>query len=488
MNAVDLDIAFDIQATANQQPRLKDNREAESRFQNILDNSINLENDEAYNEPKPEKAETPLAKEPAEPKDGTIKPIETATPVSNEAEESEELSGFMVVPMADMIAKLGLDEEQVEMLAEMLNITVDELRELKIEINLDAIKKLQNVYNPDNGKNPTANLLPKAGNIFNAVLKDGTKVDFTALLGLNAEETLPADANEIVEKIAKVLGISKEQAEIMAKELKLDKVEVKAVEKTGAEKIAAVGDENKSEGPFLRKDAARAKVTNESSGKAVDETAKEDSFEATAEKATGKMETGITEPAKSEAVRTVVTKIESTENTIVRPVSQNSTEFETKIKEIKEVRHAASETSTKIMNQIVEKARILSFPEHTEARLVLNPKQLGTIDIKIMVHDAQVRGQIVVENPQIKQIVEQNIDQLKSAMAGQGIELHEINVEVGSKETRQGGNEMGDEGARQFADSNSLTQSEEEMGKANRAIEVENMRKAASNSIVYLKV
>ena len=91
---------------------------------------------------------------------------------------------------------------------------------------------------------------------------------------------------------------------------------------------------------------------------------------------------------------------------------------------------ATARPDAKVMNQIVEKASILQFPNSTQTTISLNPKDLGNVDIKLTMHDASVTASITVENHDVKQAVEQNLGQLKSALHQQGITVDEMLVSV----------------------------------------------------------
>ncbi|MBI3793503.1 MAG: flagellar hook-length control protein FliK [Nitrospinae bacterium] len=96
--------------------------------------------------------------------------------------------------------------------------------------------------------------------------------------------------------------------------------------------------------------------------------------------------------------------------------------------------------SDRIMGQIVEKASILQLPNSTETKITLSPETLGSVNIQLSMTDSSVKASIVVASNAVKQIVDQNIDQLKTALNQQGIMVDQINVSVGQQGNQNFGN------------------------------------------------
>ena len=68
-------------------------------------------------------------------------------------------------------------------------------------------------------------------------------------------------------------------------------------------------------------------------------------------------------------------------------------------------------------------------------RLQLQPADLGEIELRVRTAEAAVRGELVVSNPEVKQILEQNLGRLRDALAQQGLDLEGFSVDVGGQST-----------------------------------------------------
>lgn len=65
-------------------------------------------------------------------------------------------------------------------------------------------------------------------------------------------------------------------------------------------------------------------------------------------------------------------------------------------------------------------------------RLVIQPPELGKIDIDLTVKNGHVQANLSTENFLIKEIIEANLDQLKQQLTDQGLVVEQFNVSVGS--------------------------------------------------------
>lgn len=394
-------------------------------------------------------------------------PAETAGTLApaRAAEDMNNGTAILIVSMEQLLVSPDFSEEQVQKFADILGVSVDELMGIKISLSIGA------------GANPEEGVNPASGKIVQAVLTDGTEIEIARLLGIEKDGKL-LSVKDVVEQISRVLGLNREQAEKMVKELRIFSLEIKG---GGGDKNESLDVANKANrhkqsnrGIFLKKEAAERKVWNDQFKAEVKSEAHEESA-TVAKDGTYKNSVEESFQVTKDVPRTQVVEAVNTVSNSQRP---DGTEIK-----FKAGKYANLETTTKILDQIVEKARILSFPKYTEARIVLNPPQLGSLEIKILVHDAQVKGQILVENLQVKQIVEQNLDQLKAAIAEHGISLDEMSIEIDQRQRRFGNDEDGHRfGKADFAGADGPANSDKE----ETAIEVEEMRRIARNSIIYV--
>ena len=330
-----------------------------------------------------------------------IKPAEVSQTDNVQATADKE-QDIKTVKMADLIKKLDLSDEQIANLSAILGVSVKELATM--EIKLDP-----------NSKNP-----------FTAVLESGDTIDLTELLGATPEGQTISSEN-IADKLAKLLDLTVDQAETLAKELNIDSIQI--------ENKSADGNNTKDRNPspFLTGKAAESKVTENDFKNSVNEATTQNA-ESTAD---------VPEEIKvafQETVKNAATKAASDGNkgqgigvTTGQTGTGNQLESSSQIKGAKD---APKTTADKVFNQIVEKAKILSLPSRTEARISLTPANLGAVDIKIVVQDAIVKGTIVVENSAVKKIVDENIQSLKAILAEQGVNLDEISVDINDRQPK----------------------------------------------------
>lgn len=64
----------------------------------------------------------------------------------------------------------------------------------------------------------------------------------------------------------------------------------------------------------------------------------------------------------------------------------------------------------------------------SEARILLQPEHLGQIDIKISIQNGMVTAQFMAENPLAKDMIENQINQLRLALHAQGLQVEKIEV------------------------------------------------------------
>lgn len=77
---------------------------------------------------------------------------------------------------------------------------------------------------------------------------------------------------------------------------------------------------------------------------------------------------------------------------------------------------------------IVSKFDIQQLNGVSEAKIILNPEQLGQVDVKISIQDGQLIAQFVTEKHGAKDILEQQMSQLRSALQAQGLQVEKLEV------------------------------------------------------------
>ena len=98
---------------------------------------------------------------------------------------------------------------------------------------------------------------------------------------------------------------------------------------------------------------------------------------------------------------------------------------------------ARGATEAKIINQIANKTTVRTSGAQNEVQIRLDPPSLGTVRMKIITSGETVRTVIVAENPAVKQVIENNFNQLRDAMGEQGLKLDSFTVTVGGESGHQ---------------------------------------------------
>ncbi len=83
-----------------------------------------------------------------------------------------------------------------------------------------------------------------------------------------------------------------------------------------------------------------------------------------------------------------------------------------------------------LLQQVANRTQIKVNQATQEVRIFLKPESLGSLTIKLSVADQQVRGAIMVQSQAVKEIVEQNLNSLKEAFKGHGLETEGLTVTV----------------------------------------------------------
>ena len=98
---------------------------------------------------------------------------------------------------------------------------------------------------------------------------------------------------------------------------------------------------------------------------------------------------------------------------------------------------ARGATEAKIINQIANKMTVRTNGAQNEVQIKLDPPSLGTVRMKIITSGDTVRTVIVAENQAVKQVIENNFNQLRDAMGEQGLKLGSFTVTVGGESGHQ---------------------------------------------------
>ena len=83
-----------------------------------------------------------------------------------------------------------------------------------------------------------------------------------------------------------------------------------------------------------------------------------------------------------------------------------------------------------VVEQIVRVARVQVESGQARATLTLEPPSLGKLTMHIITRDNQVRATFFAETPQVKEIIESNLPQLRQSFLEQGLKVEDFSVFV----------------------------------------------------------
>ena len=115
-------------------------------------------------------------------------------------------------------------------------------------------------------------------------------------------------------------------------------------------------------------------------------------------------------------------------------------------------RTGATLSFQEVAGQIIDGASNLLMKGSSRIVITLEPPNLGTLNMDIRVQHDMVRMSLVADNYEVKQVLNSNLDQLKTALQGQGLNIDRFDVLVnershdGNQGFQQGGGALFDGG------------------------------------------
>ncbi len=89
--------------------------------------------------------------------------------------------------------------------------------------------------------------------------------------------------------------------------------------------------------------------------------------------------------------------------------------------------------SSEMTSFIINKLEIVKQTGFTEARISLNPEHLGQVDIKLTMQNGQLIAQFMTRSTDAKELIDQQMAQLRSALIAQGLQVEKIEVTQSSQ-------------------------------------------------------
>jgi flagellar hook-length control protein FliK len=84
-----------------------------------------------------------------------------------------------------------------------------------------------------------------------------------------------------------------------------------------------------------------------------------------------------------------------------------------------------------VVRQVSRFIKVMVDSQRSEVRLNLHPEQLGSVAVKLVLEGAQVKASLTAQDAAVKQVLEANLDQLRTRLADQGLHVTEVHVAVG---------------------------------------------------------
>ncbi|MZP30537.1 hypothetical protein GTO91_12515 [Heliobacterium undosum] len=93
-------------------------------------------------------------------------------------------------------------------------------------------------------------------------------------------------------------------------------------------------------------------------------------------------------------------------------------------------REAAAAMRSDVFRQIVVNSELLKKADTSELRIQLKPEFLGKLNLNLSVENGIVSVRFAAENPQVRQMLESNLNQLKQSLEEQGLRFDRVEVGV----------------------------------------------------------
>ncbi|MBT6149285.1 MAG: flagellar hook-length control protein FliK, partial [Gemmatimonadetes bacterium] len=104
----------------------------------------------------------------------------------------------------------------------------------------------------------------------------------------------------------------------------------------------------------------------------------------------------------------------------------------------------ADDVGEVVVPQVVRNMAALARNGVSEMRLQLQPGDLGEIELRVRAMEGAVRAEVMVQHPEVKALLETQMDRLRAALASQGLELEGFDVGVSDQQAQGRGDDDGD--------------------------------------------
>ncbi len=387
-----------LNAAKKQDSQPKDVRTKEQNDENIKNNKVSDKSVKA----KPRKEKEVREKATTKQLDD-IEKVETKelSNISINTEEKDELGDS---------SKINVDEKKLEEISEKLGLDVEALMSIMQNLNINAsdLKDIENVKN---------------------IIKDVFKLD--------SSEDILKDTNvsDVLKEIKSILDKSEiDSGNIKGNEIEIDipKEEInidKNKDKQDSKEKTEIKSNTTTEQQVITSDKPEMKKNEESRNNDNDKDENKEN------KKDDKKE------VKGETIKVS----EHRENNEVHQSTNNNQEITVKhihdnpkAADINNSSKIAKTVDTKeIMKQVIDKAKVVITEDKSEMVIRLKPDHLGKLTLKIVTEEGMVTAKFDAENQKVKEIIEQNLADLKQSLKEQGLQLNSVEVSVGQDNSNE---------------------------------------------------
>lgn len=132
------------------------------------------------------------------------------------------------------------------------------------------------------------------------------------------------------------------------------------------------------------------------------------------------------------------------------------------IPEPKELKAALVKSPHDIIDIAVEKFKTLKLPGFTEVTVKLKPEDLGEISLKLVLEKGQINGSITADRKEVAVMLQNNLDQLRSDLKDNNVNLNHLSVNIQSGEDFNRNNNQSGFARKGNRNSNKIVQAFEE--------------------------
>lgn len=119
----------------------------------------------------------------------------------------------------------------------------------------------------------------------------------------------------------------------------------------------------------------------------------------------------------------------------IESTSKSSEPFSNMVESAKNAQQPKHITMDKdILNQISAKMQAQNINGQQKITLMLTPESLGKVTIELVKGHSGIEAKLLTDNANVKELLEKNLDTLKTSFGNQGVNVNSVNVKVASVE------------------------------------------------------